>query len=48
LISDGRDTSRLTHSLADILRARVLAIGCGYEDADDLDVVRHDPAFQVV
>jgi hypothetical protein len=27
----------VTHSVADILRARMLAIACGYEDADDLD-----------
>jgi hypothetical protein len=48
LIPDGRDPSRVLHSLSDILRARVLAIACGYEDADDLDALRHDPAFQVV
>jgi len=24
----------VTHSIADILRARMLAIACGYEDAD--------------
>ena len=47
LISDGRDPSRVLHSLSDILRARVLAIACGYEDADDLDALRHDPAFMM-
>jgi hypothetical protein len=26
----------VTHSVADILRARILAIACGYEDADDI------------
>ncbi len=35
-IADPRDPSRVVHSLADILRARILAIACGYEDADDL------------
>jgi hypothetical protein len=29
----------------DILRARIFAIACGYEDADDLDWLRSDPAF---
>jgi hypothetical protein len=36
-----------THSLASILRARVLAIACGYEDANDLDRLRGDPACGV-
>ena len=31
----------------DILRARVLAIACGYEDADDLDALRDDPGFRL-
>ena len=35
LIPDGRDPARVAHSLPDILRARVLAIAAGYEDADD-------------
>jgi hypothetical protein len=30
--------------LADVLRAWVLAIACGYEDADDLDHFHADPA----
>ena len=30
LIPDGRDPSRVLHSLSDILRARVLAIAAGY------------------
>ena len=47
LVPDGRDPARVTHSLADILRARVLAIASGYEDADDLDALRHDPAFMM-
>ena len=47
LIPDRRDPTRVTHRLADILRARVLAIAAGYEDADDLDALRHDPAFMM-
>lgn len=46
-IADPRDPSRVTHTLADILRARVLAICCGYEDADDLDALRDDPGFRL-
>jgi hypothetical protein len=38
---------RVIHQLDDILRARVLAICCGYEDADDLDALRDDPGFRL-
>jgi Transposase DDE domain group 1 len=30
-----------------MIRARAFAICCGYEDADDLDVLRCDPAFKL-
>ena len=44
---DRRDPLRITHTLADMVRARILAIACGYEDADDLDALRVDPAFKL-
>ena len=47
LIADPRDPALVTHSVADILRARMLAIACGYEDADDLDHLRTDPGFKL-
>ena len=47
LIADPRDPALVTHSLASILRARVLAVACGYEDANDLDRLRGDPAFKL-
>src|SRR5436305_277404 len=47
VIPDERDASRVTHLLPDILRARIFAIACGYEDADDLDRLRLDPAFKL-
>ena len=46
-IADPRDQGRVIHSLDGILRARILAIACGYEDADDLDTLRHDPGFKL-
>ena len=46
-IPDRRDPSRIAHTIADMIRARVFAICCGYEDADDLDVLRCDPAFKL-
>jgi len=47
VIPDHRDPDRITHTLSDILRARVFAIACGYPDADDLDALRRDPAFKL-
>ena len=47
LIADPRNPLFVTHSVADILRARMLAIACGYEDADDLDHLRTDPGFKL-
>src|SRR5580693_23217 len=47
LITDPRNPLLVTHSVADILRARMLAIACGYEDADDLDHLRTDPGFKL-
>jgi hypothetical protein len=37
----------VVHPLSEILLARILAIACGYEDADDLDALRADPAFKL-
>ena len=46
-IADRRDPSRVVHALDDILRSRIFAITCGYEDADDLDALRDDPGFRL-
>ena len=47
LIADPRDPTRVRHGLADILRARIFAIACGYEDGNDLDQLRSDPGFKL-
>src|SRR6188472_1725974 len=47
LINDPRNPLLVTHSVADILRARILAIACGYEDGNDLDRLRSDPGFKL-
>jgi hypothetical protein len=47
IFPDHRDPTRITHSLVDMIRARVFAICCGYEDANDLDSLRTDPAFKL-
>ena len=46
-LTDARDPASTTHSYADMIRARMFAIACGYEDCDDLDVLRFDPAFKL-
>jgi hypothetical protein len=47
LFPDQRDPTRVVHAVEDMIRARVFAIACGYEDADDLDHLRADPAFKL-
>lgn len=47
LVADPRNSLLVRHRLADILRARMLAIACGYADADDLDLLRSDPGFKL-
>jgi hypothetical protein len=44
---DRRDPARIVHTLTDIIRSRIFAISCGYEDANDLDRLRSDPAFKL-
>jgi len=44
---DRRDPVRTQHSYASMIRARVMAIACGYEDCDDMDALRHDPAMKM-
>lgn len=37
LIDDPRDAAHITHTVEDVLRARIFAIACGYPDGNDLD-----------
>jgi hypothetical protein len=46
-IHDRRQASKVTHDLSTLLRERVFAIAAGYEDANDLDVLRSDPALKL-
>lgn len=46
-IADTRQPERVRHSLADIIRFRLLMIACGYEDGIDADSLRSDPAFKM-
>ncbi|HET7165505.1 MAG TPA: IS1380 family transposase, partial [Pseudolabrys sp.] len=46
-MTDRRDQSRIRHAMFEMLMARVSAIACGYEDANDLDRLRHDPLMKL-
>ena len=44
---DRRDPDRVLHAMFEMVMARASAIACGYEDAIDLDRLRHDPLLKV-
>jgi hypothetical protein len=46
-IRDRRDPTRVDHTLPELLKTRMFAIACGYEDANDLDRLRHDPLLKL-
>ncbi len=45
---DGREAERVEHSLLELLRYRLYAIIAGYEDCNDVQLLRKDPAFQII
>ena len=46
-LHDHRDPSRVRHSYAEMAAARMLMIAAGYEDCDDVDHLRADPALKI-
>ncbi len=46
-IVDEREPTRVRHSVEAMLRPRIFGSACGYEDGNDFDELRHDPAFKV-
>jgi hypothetical protein len=46
-LRDRRDVAKVQHSTHDLLRQRAYQIACGYEDASDANVLRHDAGFQL-
>lgn len=48
MLSDPRQDERVRHDSLTLLRQRVYQIVAGYEDANDADRLRHDPALQIV
>jgi hypothetical protein len=46
-LRDARDPSRIRHSYAEMALARMVMIAAGYEDCDDIDALRTDPALKI-
>ena len=46
-IEDPRAPDRVEHGLAEMIRFRALLIAAGYEDGNDCDALRADPAFKM-
>ena len=46
-LRDKRDPDRVRHSYAEMATARMLMIAAGYEDCDDVDALRCDPALKI-
>jgi hypothetical protein len=46
IVPDFRDPSKITHSLLSMLKQRIYGIALGYEDLNDHDTLRNDPAIQ--
>jgi hypothetical protein len=46
-VLDSRDHGKVVHGVVEMVRERVYAICQDYEDANDLDTLRYDPALKV-
>ena len=46
-LRDDREPSRVRHSYAEMALVRMLMIAAGYEDCDDIDTLRFDPALKI-
>src|SRR5215207_1882299 len=42
LFPDDRDGTRVIHRVSDMIRARIFAIACGYEDCNDFETQDRD------
>ncbi len=47
-LNDPRDADAIEHSFLDMVRMRVFGILAGYEDQNDHDTLRTDPAFKLI
>jgi hypothetical protein len=47
-LDDPRDPDRVVHETLALVKQRLFSIALGYEDANDADTLRHDPALKTV
>lgn len=47
-LSDGRQQSKVLHSLQELFRQRLFGIACGYADANDAARLVNDPVFKLL
>lgn len=45
-LHDPRDARYTKHSYEEMLSQRIFQMACGYDDANDCNTLRHDPAFK--
>jgi len=48
IVADTRDRRYISHSVLDLVRQRIYQIAAGYEDANDANFLRDDPAMRAV
>lgn len=46
-INEWRDPNKITHSLKQLVSQRVYQLVGGYEDANDSNLLRHDPIYKI-
>lgn len=46
-LEDPRDSSRTRHPFVELVRTRILALAQGWEDQNDVSLLRDDPAFRL-
>ena len=46
-LPDRREQKKVHHQILELLRQRIYQIACGYEDCNDADFLRSDPALKV-
>jgi hypothetical protein len=46
-MTDARDRRYIDHTIPELMTQRIMQIACGYEDADDSDSLRRDPALKI-
>jgi hypothetical protein len=46
-LRDKRNPFYIVHTMKELMTQRIMQIACGYEDADDSDTLRRDPALKI-